>query len=350
MAQAAGYASLRTTLTALPKVELHRHLEGSLRLETLCEIVRAFQLDLPSEPDTLRPLVQMTPSDQTTSSAFLSKFTVLRHFYQSPEIIRRLAYEVIEDAARDNIHYFELRFTPMALSKTRGYPLHEVTHWVLVAVEEARRAFPQMHVELIASINRHESLEIAEKVTQIAVDHKEDIVGLDLAGDEANFPAEPFAALFQEARRSGLGITAHAGEWSGAATVRHAIERLGAQRIGHGVRIVEDSAVVALARERGTVFEVCVTSNLQSGVVRQLADHSLRAMFADGLRATINTDDPAVSAITLTDEYATAVDALGMTSEQVKRAILTAAQAAFLPPQEKERVVAHFREALAQDG
>ena len=172
-------------------------------------------------------------------------------------------------------------------------------------------------------------------------------MGLDLAGDEANYSPEPFVALFQEARRAGLGITAHAGEWSGSATVRHAIERLGAERVGHGVRIVEDEAVVTLAREHGTVFEVCVTSNVQSGVVRRLADHRLPAMLQHGLKATVNTDDPGISAITLTDEYETAVTALGLSPEQMKAAILTAAQSAFLPAPEKHTLIAHFQAALA---
>jgi adenosine deaminase len=335
-------------MAGLPKIELHRHLEGSLRLSTLCELARQFPLDLPAETEQLRPLVQIT-NDEPSSSNFLSKFTILRRFYQSPEVIKRLTYEVIEDAANDNVHYFELRFTPMALAKTRGYSLHEVTHWVLLAVEEARQAFPQMQVELIASVNRHEPVEVAETVTQIAVEHKADIVGLDLAGDEANvpIPAEAFARLFDEAHRAGLGITVHGGEWTGAATVRYAIERLRAERIGHGVRIVEDPDVVALARERGTVFEVCVTSNLQSGVIRRMADHPLRAMIAHGLKATLNTDDPAISAITLTDEYETAANEIGLSPGQIKAAIQTAARSAFLPPAEKQKLEAHFQAALA---
>jgi adenosine deaminase len=336
-------------LAGLPKIELHRHLEGSLRLTTLCELVRQFGLDLPTDPDELRPLVQIT-DDEPSSSNFLSKFAVLRRFFQSPETIKRLTYEVIEDAAQDNIQYLELRFTPMALAKTRGYALHEVTHWALMAVEEARQAFPQIQVELIASVNRHEPVEIAETVTQIAVDHKADIVALDLAGDEANvpIPAETFAKLFEEAHRAGLGITVHAGEWTGAPTVRYAIERLGAERIGHGVRIMEDPDVVALARERGSVFEVCVTSNLQSGVIQRLSDHPLRQMLAQGLKATINTDDPAISDIILTDEYEAAADDIGLTLDQIKATLHTAARAAFLPPAKRQKLEQHFQTALAR--
>ncbi len=339
--------ALRSALARLPKVELHRHLEGSLRLSTLCEIARDFELDLPTDPERLRPLVQVMPHDEPSSGNFLSKFTILRRFYQSPEIIRRLAYEVIEDAANDQVQYMELRFTPMALSKTRGYALHDVCHWVLTAVEDARRAFPKLHIELIASINRHEAVSIAERVTEIAVAHKEDIVGLDLAGDEANFSAEPFAGIFHEARQAGLGIAVHAGEWTGAENVRHAIDRLEADRIGHGVRVVEDPSVTALARERGTVFEVCVTSNVQSGVVPRLGDHPLRAMLAAGLQATINTDDPTVEDVTLTDEYETCIHHLGLTPEQIHATLRTAVRAAFLPTPEKHRLTQQFEAALA---
>jgi len=329
-------------LQSWPKVDLHRHLEGSLRLSTLCQIARQFELDLPTEPEQLRPLVQVI-NDEPNSANFLSKFPVLRQFYQSPEVIQQLTYEVIEDAALDNVKYLELRFTPRALSKAKGYSLHDVTHWVLLAVEKARQAFPKMRVELIASINRHEPVEVAEQVAALAVEHKTDIVGLDIAGDEANFPAEPFAAVFHEAHRAGLGITVHAGEWAGADNVRHAIERLEADRIGHGVRVVEDAAVMALACERGTVFEVCVTSNLQSGVIQRLSDHTLGQMLANNLLVTINTDDPAVSEITLTEEYGKAINGLGLTYEQVRATIRTAAQAAFLPPAEKQALAQQFQ-------
>jgi adenosine deaminase len=340
---------LRSSLARLPKIDLHRHLEGSLRLTTLREVALQYELDLPARNiEELRPYVQVT-NDEPNFRNFLEKFNVLRRFYQSPEIIHRFAYEVIEDAANDNVRYLELRFTPAALAKTQGYPLDEVTHWMLMAVKKARTDFPRIHVELIASINRHESVEIAEQVTQIAADHKEDIVGLDLAGDEVNFPAAPFSALFREAKRAGLGITAHAGEWTGPANVRHAIEALGAERIGHGVRVVEDLNVAQLARDRGVAFEVCVTSNLQSGVIQRLADHPLGDMLFLNLKATINTDDPAVSDISLTDEYEVIVEDLGLTQENLKTALLTAAGAAFQPPAERERLVNQFKAELGLD-
>jgi adenosine deaminase len=341
--------TLRAALAALPKIDLHRHLEGSLRLTTLQEIALQYRLDLPARDiEELRPYVQVT-NDEPNYRNFLEKFHVLRRFYQSPEIIHRFTYECVADAAQDNVRYLELRFTPMALAKTQGYQLHEVTHWALMAVEKARQDFPHMQVELIASINRHESLEVAERVTQIAVDHKDDIVALDLAGDEVNFPAAPFAPLFREAKRAGLGLVAHAGEWTGPATVRHAIEELNVDRIGHGVRVVEDPEVAALARERGVAFEVCVTSNLQSGVVQRLADHPLRDMSYLQLKTTINTDDPAVSDITLTDEYEVVVEDLGLSQDDIKAAIVTAAGCAFQPPAQREQLVHQFQTALGMN-
>lgn len=346
-----GDPGARAVLAGLPKIDLHRHLEGSLRLSSLYEIARAYDVGLPAGSlDELRPYVQMA-GEEHNFRTFLDKFNVLRRFYQSPEIIRRLAYEAVEDAARDNVRYLELRFTPPALAKSRNYPLDEVTDWVIVAVEQACRANLGIRVQLIVGLNRHEPLELAEQVTQIAVDRLEHgIVGLDLAGDEVNYPAEPFAGLFRAAREAGLGVVAHAGEWTGAESVREAIEVLGVQRVGHGVRVVDDPSVAALARERGIVFEVCVTSNFQTGVIGRLADHPLRRMIDLGLVATLNTDDPAISDITLSGEYAAVAGQLGIGLAVIKQSILNAAEAALLPPPARAELLADFKQSLALGG
>lgn len=338
---------LRAVLEALPKIELHRHLEGSLRLTTLLEVAQAYQLEVPHEMEALRPLVQVTDADPRDMRVFLDKFTVLRKFYQSPELIRRYAYEVVEDAARDNVHYMELRFTPVAHSRVHGYALEDVADWVLDAVAQACRDYPQIRVGLIASANRHEAPHLAERVVEIAVDRMErGIVGLDLAGDEVNFHARPFRRAFLRARDAGMGLVAHAGEWMGAANVRDAIEHLGVHRIGHGVRVIEDSDVVQLAHDHNVAFEVCVTSNLQTGSVPSLARHPLHNMADEHLRVTLNTDDPSISAISLTDEYEIVAADMALGLDYVKRSILTAASCAFLPPDKQDALVAYFRQAL----
>ena len=217
-------------LGALPRVDLHRHLEGSLRLRTLVQLSKEEGLPLPQEEATLGRHVQIQHDDCRNSPIFLSKFEVLRTFYRSPEIIQRVTREAIADAAADNVRYLELRFTPIALASARGFPLGEVADWVIAAAQDeaARRG---IRVGLIMSMTRHEPLGLAEQMAQLAMDRAgRGIVALDLAGDEANFSAEAFASIFSTARQAGLGTTAHAGEWAGAESVRFALEGLPGDR------------------------------------------------------------------------------------------------------------------------
>jgi len=321
----------------LPKVELHRHLEGSLRVPTMMEIVRAHEMDV-KNTGYLRPLVQVEHQEPYTFENFLSKFGTLRLFYKSPDIIKRISWEAVEDAALDNVRYMELRFTPVALSRAEGFPMAQVVDWVIESVLQAAEHF-QVMVRLIISFNRHESIDLAREAVEIALDRQKDgIVGVDLAGNEAAFPAEPFRELFDKARQGGLQVTIHAGEWGGAENVRQAIEVLGADRIGHGIRVLEDSRVVALARERGIPFEVCVTSNLHSGVVDTISNHPIKRMIESGLNVTINTDDPSISRINLSSEYQTTHKDLGISMDMIGTRVKAAAQGAFLPAELRKKL------------
>jgi adenosine deaminase len=337
-------ASLNT-YRAFPKVELHRHLEGSLRLDTMVDIAQQHGITVPADVLRLSNLVQIQEEDKFTFQNFLAKFNTLRLFYRSPDAIHRITKEAVEDAAKDNVKYLELRFTPVALSRAERFPLHDVMDWVISSAAEASGRFG-VTVRLIASVNRHESTELAEQVAWLAVEHLgHGMVAMDLAGNEAEFPSEPFYGLIKEARQSGLHVTIHAGEWGPATNVKEAIEELGAERVGHGVRVLEDQDIVALARERGTAFEVCVTSNFQSGVVGSLDTHPLMKMLDAGLNVTINTDDPSISRITLSHEYYTACEDLRMPQNMLRQRILAAAHSCFLPEPEKAILVGR----LAQD-
>ncbi len=338
-------ASLNT-YRALPKVELHRHLEGSLRLDTMVDIARQHGITIPADVLRLSTLVQIQEQDKFTFQNFLAKFNTLRLFYRSPDAIHRITREAVEDAARDNVRYMELRFTPVALSRAERFPLHDVVDWVISSADEAAKKH-NVTVRLIASMNRHESTELAEQVAWLAVEHLNDgMVAIDLAGNEAEFKTEPFYGVIKEARQSGLHVTIHAGEWGPATNVKEAIEELGAERIGHGVRVLEDENVVALARERGTAFEVCVTSNYQSGVIGSLDTHPLMKMMDAGLNVTINTDDPSISRITLSHEYYTACEDLHMSQSTLRQRIVAAAHACFLPEQEKQNLVKQLNKDL----
>jgi adenosine deaminase len=338
-------ASLNT-YRALPKVELHRHLEGSLRLDTMVDVAQQHGITIPADVLRLSNLVQVQEEDKFTFQNFLAKFNTLRLFYRSPDVIHRITREAIEDAAKDNVRYMELRFTPVALSRAERFPLHDVINWVVNSTRDAAKDC-NITVRLIASVNRHESTDLAEQVAWLAAEHLNDgIVALDLAGNEAEFPSYPFYGVFNEARQAGLHITIHAGEWGPARHVKEAIEELGAERIGHGVRVLEDSKITDLAKERGTAFEVCITSNYQSGVVESLEAHPLMKMFGNGLNVTLNTDDPSISRITLSHEYYEACNDLQMPQYTLKERIVAAAKAGFLQESEKEKLVTQLTKDL----
>lgn len=331
---------------SLPKVELHRHLEGSLRLQTMLDVAHAHGISLPASILRLSDMVQVQDEDPLNFQNFLAKFNTLRLFYKSPDVIHRVTREAVEDAARDNIKYMELRFTPVALSRAERFPLHDVMEWVCTSAAEAAEEF-DTQVRLIASVNRHESPELAEQVAWLAASLIDcGVVGMDLAGNEAEFPTSPFAGILAEAKQAGLHLTIHAGEWAGAENVREAIEALGAERIGHGVRVMEDEEVVALARERGATFEVCVTSNYQSGVVPALSDHPLPRMLQAGLDVTLNTDDPSVSRIDLSHEFKLVREELGVPLDVLKERVLAASKAAFLPQEEREKLISKITKEM----
>jgi adenosine deaminase len=330
---------LLETLRRFPKIDLHRHMEGSLRLETLAEVAREHGVDLPSyNIEELRPYVQFT-DDTPDFYNFLGKMELLRRFYSAGEAVERIAYESIVDAATDKIEYLELRVSPAG----KQISPEEVMHSVTTAVERAVNDYP-IQVRLLVTIVREFGLEAAGEVLDLALAYRDrGVVGLDLAGHEETHPAAPFAPLFHRARKEGLHITIHAGEVGGANNVQEAIELLGAERIGHGVRAIEDHHVIELLRERRVALEVCPTSNLQTGVTHAFTHHPLRDLYHLAVPVTINTDDPSVSDTTLTDEYLVAAQAMGFGLGDIQRTILNAARAAFLPPGEKAALIARFQ-------
>ncbi len=339
-------AGFHAQLHALPKVDLHRHLEGSLRLQTMAEIALEHGIDLPSyDIEYLRPFATVT-DDEPNFHLFLEKFTFLRRFFPTQAVVERIAYEAVVDAAADNIKYLELRFNPVALAREQDALLDQVVAWVCNIVAKAERDC-EIRTGLVLQIDRRGSVETAAQIADIALAcQKDGVVGLDLAGYEAEYPSRRFADVFQRAKREGLGITVHAGEEGEAENVYDAIEWLGAQRIGHGVRAIEDSQVLELVYERGVTLEICPTSNLQTGVVDRFGLHPLSDLLALNLRVTLNTDDPSISDTTLTDEYRVAMLTMGVTLEQIKRMIMMGIEGSFQPPEDRERLADWFRKEL----
>jgi adenosine deaminase len=324
------------TLESLPKIDIHRHLEGSLRLSSLAEIAGSEKLPLPTDPEQLRPHVQIAGDASVEAAEFMAKFKNIRMFFRSRETIQRIVREAIQDAADDSIRVLELRFTPAALAQEGGHTLEQVTDWVNSAIRSASQDYG-IEVVCLLSVNRHEPVAIAESVVDIAIDRSADgiVVGVDLAGDEAGFPADPFRAALLRAKDAGLGITIHAGEWAGAENVRRAIDSLGADRIGHGIRILDDQDVTMLAAKKGIAFEVSLTSNWKTGAISELRSHPIREMIQAGLAVALTTDDPSIFETTLSNEFGVARKQFDFSIDSIKAFNLTALQASFLPERTK---------------
>ncbi len=322
-------------LKAFPKVDLHRHLEGSISPETLAAVARQYGGDLPTvDVAQLKALIQMdydTPGFQT----FLNKFKIYRGFYPCREAIETIAYTAVREAAEDNVKYLELRYSPSHFAGRDKFEEADVINWIQGAIRQAAGDF-EIIVTPILTISRDYGFDLANNtVAYVAGLAPGFFYGLDIAGDEISNPAKPFAEVFALARRSGLQLTIHAGEACGAANVREAVLEYQAARIGHGVRAVEDPAVMRLLSERNIMLEICLTSNVHTGVVPSLKQHPIKTLMAHGVPVSLNTDDPAISGITLTGEYVAAVTQLGFTEDDLKALNISALDHAFYPDREK---------------
>jgi adenosine deaminase len=319
----------------LPLVDLHRHLDGTVRLETVLDIGRSHQIALPADTvEGLRPYGQVQSAVPSLMD-FIAKFDLLKLAFVDEDAIARIAYENIEDAYNEGIAYVELRLSPAFMGERYAIPPQRVMQAICRGVQAGMAQWP-VQAKVIGIMSRHlgEAICWAELEAAIDLMHA-GVVGIDLAGDEANFPGERFVRHFARAREAGLRVTVHAGEAAGAASVRQAIEQLGAERIGHGIRAIEDPAVVRLLIERNIPLEICPTSNLQTSTVASYAAHPLPALLRAGVIVTLNSDDPGISAIDLPHEYRIAQQALGLTSAELRQIQHNGLEVAFLSPAER---------------
>jgi adenosine deaminase len=314
-------------------IDLHRHLEAAVPLHSLPEFIQLHNIDLPCTPAELKPL--LTCGDRPGDLAsFLRPFIdSLHRCFISADAIRDFTKLAIKQLHDEGIQYAELRFSPWYMSGLYSggvrVPPEDVVAAVVSARDEAASIWP-VRVGLILIVGRELDLSYAHKVIDLALAHGEAICGVDLAGDEGRFPPERFEAVFARAREASIPVTIHAGEAGPAQHVRTAIESLGAVRIGHGVAVASDPEVLALVRDRGIVLEMCPTSNWLTGAVQGSPDnHPLLQLHRDGVRTTINTDDPLLQETWLRDEVI-AARRLGATDAEIRAFQATALEAAFL--------------------
>jgi adenosine deaminase len=320
-----------------PLIDLHRHLDGSVRLQTILDLGRLHRIPLPGNSlDELRPHV-IVSTPQPGLIEFLAKFKWMTAVLADYDACRRVARENVEDAQREGIRYIELRFSPAFMADAHNLDPSRVTAAVIQGVREGEAA-TGVKANLIGILTRTYGPVRARRELRALLDHKNEITALDLAGDEGNWPAELFIEHFKEGREAGWQVTVHAGEAAGAQSIVTAIDQLGATRIGHAVRAVEDAAVMDLLRERRIGIEANLTSNVQTSTVPDYPSHPLKKFLEHGLLATINTDDPGISGIDLAYELDVAAPAAGLDESQIVRALENAWEIAFLAPEEKTRL------------
>jgi adenosine deaminase len=326
--------------SSLPLIDLHRHLDGSVRLETILDLGRAHNLPLPAwDAEGLRPHVQVL-EPQPGIMAFIARFKWMTGVLVDYDACRRVAYESMEDAGKEGIHYIELRFSPLFMAEPHGLDPVGVVEAVADGVAAGSRTFG-VRCGLIGILSRTYGPELAWRELDALLSQRERIRGLDLAGDEAHYPGEWFEPHFKRARLAGWHITAHAGEADGPRSIWQALNGLGAERIGHAVRAPEDPALMDWLAEKQIGIEVSLTSNVQTTTVGSYASHPLRLFMQRGLRASLNSDDPGISGITLRHEYEVAAPAAGLDEAMTRQAQRNALETAFLTPGE--------RAALLQD-
>ncbi|MCL5501090.1 adenosine deaminase [Escherichia coli] len=321
--------------TNLPLTDIHRHLDGNIRAQTILDLGRELNITLPAQSlETLLPHVQVTANEPDLVS-FLAKLDWGVKVLASLDACRRVAYENMEDASRQGLHYVELRFSPGYMAMTHNLPVAGVVEAVIAGVREGSQAFG-VEARLIGIMSRTFGEAACLQELEALLAHRDSITALDLAGDELGFPGSLFLPHFNRARDAGWHITVHAGEAAGPESIWQAIRELGAERIGHGVKAVEDPALMAFLAEQRIGIESCLTSNIQTSTVPSLARHPLKTFLEHGVLASINTDDPAVQGVDIGHEYQTAAPAAGLSRDQIRQAQINGLEIAFLSAAEKQ--------------
>ncbi len=319
----------RELVGRLPKAELHVHLDGSLRPETMLDLAGPARVTLPArDADTLRDFMRVDDAADLTD--YIRRFDYTIPLLQTPEAIERVAYEMVEDAARDNVRYLEIRYCPH-LSRRGGLTLDEVLEAELRGLARGQADFGVISRVINCSL-RHYDPALSLEIARHSVAWRDrGVVAFDLAGGEAGHPPTVHAAAFDAAAAGCLGITIHAGEAAGADSIAEAVHRCHADRIGHGTRLYEDPVLRDYLRDRRTLIEANITSNVKTRAVAGAADHPVRAYLDAGLNVTLCTDGWLMTGVSLSDEYWLAHTKLGFTRTQLEVMILNGFAGAFLP-------------------
>lgn len=321
--------------TTLPLLDLHRHLDGNIRPATIWQLATKNNIVLPATQfDDFIPHVQIQGSESDLL-AFLKKLDWGVAVLNCLDDVKRVAFENVEDAFNAGLNYAELRFSPYYMSMNHNLPISDVVAAVIDGVNDGMKTF-DININLIGILSRTFGVKQCQLELDALLTCKDDLVAIDLAGDEYNFPGELFVEHFKQVRNAGLQATVHAGEAGGAKSVWQAINELGATRIGHGVATIEDEKLMSYMVNNNIAIESCLTSNFQTGTVTDLSQHPLKTFLDYGIKACLNTDDPAVQGIEIKHEYSVAQQVLKLSDKEISQLQKNAIDVCFLSDSDKK--------------
>ncbi|MBC2851868.1 adenosine deaminase [Cetobacterium sp. 8H] len=315
-------------LKKLPKIELHCHLDGSVRPETIIEISKLECVNLPSyEINTIKSMM-IAPMECLSLDEYLKGFEIPIAIMQSKESLKRVTYELMEDSAKENIKYIEIRFAPL-LHINKGLSIEEIIGSVLDGIKEGENKY-DIKGNLILSFLRHMPIETVYDVIEVGKKYLgKGVVAIDLCASEQKGFCSKFIKPFLLGKEYGYRVTIHAGETGIGENVLDAVTILGAERIGHGIYIKDCKDAYDIVKDKNIVLEMCPTSNVQTKAVDSFEKHPVLDFYRDGINITINTDNRTVSNTTLTNEYDILKDKFEIDIEIYKKIYLTAVNAAF---------------------
>ena len=334
----------RDFIEKLPKTDLHVHLDGSIRISTILELAKKQNVKLPADTEEELKKIVCCDIECQSLDEYLKAFDITLSVMQTEDALVRTAYELAEDAAKENIRYLEVRYSPI-LHTEKGLKLTVISDAVLKGLREAEKKFNIRTGVIICGI-RNMDPDTSVTLAKLAVAYKNrGVIGFDLAGAEYNNPAKRHMEAFYLALNNNINITVHAGEAYGPKSIHEALHYCSTHRIGHGTRLIEDGDLLNYVNDHRIPLEICLKSNLQTKSVSSIKKHPLRFYLDYGLRVTLNTDNRLVSNTTLTDEYMLAINGLGLDYADVKSIIINGFKSAFIPY--RERVVL-LNKALAE--
>lgn len=328
----------KTVMKNFPKIEVHRHLEGTFPVDKLHQLSLKNNLERPSDFEAFKKEVQFPKDSSPDFLAFLTKFR--NDWYRTFDDVYFITYHSVKELVQDGLYYCELRFSPEHFALENDFDRCEITKLIVEAGNKAA-AEVGLKIRYLLTFNRSKqtSGEMIDLYNRLKALQIPEIVGIDLAGDEINFPPEQFRDFFGLVESDGLyKSTIHAGEVSSSEQIWEAIRNLHAARIGHGTSTIDDPSLQDFLKEKGIALELCITSNYQTGSWEDERNHPIGALYRKGVPVTLNSDDPFIQNTDLTDDYIKAVEYFGFTLQDLIRLNLNAVEASFLPKQEQDRL------------